>query len=127
MKGDRMRILLVDDEEELVSTLAERLFFRNIKADWVTSPDDALELAKNNRYDLALLDVKMPKINGFELKKKLTEQHPNMKFIFLTGHGLDKDYPIDISEAEVFNYLAKPCNIDNLIKTITNVLSSNKG
>ena len=122
-----MRILLVDDEEELVSTLAERLFFRDIKADWVTSSDDALELAKNNRYDLALLDVKMPKINGFELKQKLSEQHPNMKFIFLTGHGSDKDYQIGTSEAGVSNYLAKPCKIDNLVKTITKVLSNNKG
>ncbi|MBW2589457.1 MAG: response regulator, partial [Deltaproteobacteria bacterium] len=46
-----MRVLLVDDEEELVSTLAERLSYRGISADWVTSGLEALEMAKNYEYD----------------------------------------------------------------------------
>ncbi len=59
-----MRVLLVDDEEQLVSTLAERLAFRGIHANWVTSSTAALELIETDSFDLAILDVKMPKISG---------------------------------------------------------------
>ena len=117
-----MQILLVDDEAELVSTLAERLHYRKIKADWVTSAEDALKLVQTNKYDLALLDVRMPKINGFELKKKLQAQNPEMKFIFLTGHGSGKDHETGSLEAGESNYLIKPLNIEILLKKINDVL-----
>ena len=87
-----MKILLVDDEAELVSTLAERLSFRGIDADWATSAEDALSLSETETYDIALLDVKMPRVSGLELKKRLQEKRPDMKFIFLTGHGSEKDF-----------------------------------
>ncbi len=66
-----MRVLLVDDELELVSTLAERLNLRGIEADWVTSGEAALKQVEVKTYDLALLDIKIPKISGLSLKKKL--------------------------------------------------------
>ena len=66
-----MRVLLVDDEKELVATLAERLAIRGIDADWVTSSEEALKLAETETYDLAVLDVKIPRISGIELEKKL--------------------------------------------------------
>jgi len=119
-----MRVLLVDDEEELVSTLAERLFYRGINADWVTSGLAALEMAKNNKYDLAVLDVKMPGISGFELKKNLQNKHPAMKYIFLTGHGSEDDFKTGTKEAGAEYYLVKPVNIDSLIEKMNEVIGS---
>ena len=55
-----MNVLLVDDEEELVVTLAERLSIRDIDADWALSGEDALRMAAGKRYDLAVVDMKMP-------------------------------------------------------------------
>ena len=82
-----MRILLVDDEAELVSTLAERLSFRGIEADWVTTAEEALKQVEKQCYAVGVLDVKIPRISGLALKKLLEEKCPEMKFIFLTGHG----------------------------------------
>ena len=63
-----MRVLLVDDEAEFVTTLAERLTFRGFKVDYAIRALDALALAENNIYDLAVLDMKMPGTSGLELK-----------------------------------------------------------
>jgi len=107
-----MRLLLVDDEGELVSTLAERLSFRGIDADWAVSGEEALKMAETEQYDIAVLDVKMPKISGIQLKGMLEEKYPDMKFIFMTGHGSKNDY---IAGSAKDYYLVKPIAIDALV------------
>ena len=111
-----MRVLLVDDEEELVTALAERLSFRGIDADWATSGSQALELVDTHVYDVAVLDVKMPNISGIELKKRLEKTRPDMKYIFLTGHGSEEDFRAGSAEAS--QYLVKPLDIEILIETM---------
>ena len=111
-----MRVLLVDDEEQLVSTLAERLALRGIDARWTTSSLSALELVKTEIFDIAILDVKIPKISGLELKKRLQKLHPEMKFIFLTGHGSEEDFRIGAAEAGADFYLVKPVQIESLLE-----------
>ncbi len=73
-----MRILLVDDEKELVSTLAERLALRGVEADWVVSAEEALAAVERCAYDVAVLDVRMPRMGGLNLKKVLEERCPQM-------------------------------------------------
>jgi DNA-binding response OmpR family regulator len=111
-----MRILLVDDEQELVVTLAERLSIRGIEADWATSGEDALKLAETESYDLAVLDIKIPRISGINLKKELQKKNPYMKFIFMTGHGSEDDYKAGSAEAGAEYYLVKPIDIKTLIE-----------
>jgi DNA-binding response OmpR family regulator len=106
---------MVDDEKELVSTLAERLSFRGVLVDWTASAREALEMAEKKPYDLAVLDVKMPGIDGFKLKRALQEKHPKMKFIFLTGHGSEDYYRVGSAETGSEFYLVKPVQIENLI------------
>ena len=113
-----MNVLLVDDEEELVVTLAERLSIRDIDADWALSGEDALRMAADKRYDLAVLDMKMPKMNGLQLKVELQKQWPEMRFIFLTGHGSEEDFEAGASEAGDEYYLIKPVNIQELTAKI---------
>jgi DNA-binding response OmpR family regulator len=113
-----MRVLLVDDEEELVVTLAERLSLRDIDADWAVSGEDALRMAAEKHYDLAVLDMKMPKMNGLQLKAELEKRFPAMHFIFLTGHGSEEDFEAGASEAGEGYYLIKPVNIQELMAKI---------
>lgn len=115
-----MRILLVDDEEEFVATLAERLSIRGITADWVTNARDAENLVDTRQYDLAVLDVKMPKVGGRELRKIIEKKQPGIKTIYLTGHGSEEDYQAGRAEAEF--YLMKPININDLILKINDAL-----
>ena len=122
-----IRVLLVDDEEELVSTLAERLSLRGIEAVWVTNAEDALRRVTGSHYDLAILDVKLPKISGFKLKTKMEEMDPGMKFIFLTGHGSEDDFKTGAAEAGAAYYLVKPVSIDALIQKMKEVVESERG
>lgn len=118
-----MRVLLVDDEEELVSTLAERLALRGIEADWVVTADNALRVAESEPYDVAVVDVKIPGISGIELKKRLQKKCPHMKFVFMTGHGSEADYEAASAEAGAQYYLAKPVNIGLLIERMKEALN----
>ena len=115
-----MKVLLVDDEKELAATLAERLSFRQIDADWATSGQDALKMAEETAYDLAVLDVKMPKMSGIILMKRLRERHPEMKFIFMTGHGSEEDFTAGSADAS--HYLVKPVKLDALLEKMKEAL-----
>ena len=111
-----MRVLLVDDEEEFVATLAERLQLRGFEADWSTSAEESLSRVAEVAYDVAVLDVKMPKISGIDLKAKIQALSPDTKFIFLTGHGSEQDFIAGRSISEY--YLIKPVQIDDLVEKI---------
>ncbi|MEF2144525.1 MAG: response regulator [Desulfovibrionaceae bacterium] len=111
-----MKVLLVDDETELVSALAERLSFRGVEADWADSGDKALRMAAQASYDVAVLDVKMPRMGGLELRRKMAEMRPGMRFVFLSGHGSEEDYLEGSAEAS--SYLIKPIDIEELLRRI---------
>lgn len=113
-----MKILLVDDEVDFVSTLAERLSLRGMEVDWASRPEDALERIETTCYDLAVLDVKMPRVNGIALKKILQEKCPDMRFIFLTGHGSEEAFRAGTSEAGADYYLLKPVRLEDLLAKI---------
>lgn len=117
-----MKVLLVDDESELVSALAERLSFRGLEAEWVCSGAEAIDKVKDNEYDLAVLDVKMPRMSGLELRAELDKIRPGMKYIFLSGHGSEDDYNAGTAKAEC--YLVKPVKIEDLVDKINQALES---
>ncbi len=121
-----MRVLLVDDESDLASALAERLDMRGIEADWVDSGQEALERAATVHYDLAVLDLKMPKIGGLELKARMQARYPHMKFIFLTGYGSEKDFETVANDSGEQCYLVKPVEIEDLIR-LMNILTQDAG
>lgn len=117
-----MKVLLVDDEKELVSTLAERLSFRGIDVSYAVSAEQAIEMAESSAYDIAVIDVKMPKIRGFELKKILKEKYPGMRFIFVTGHGSEYDYRKAAEETGEEFYLLKPVQIEVLMEKMNKAM-----
>lgn len=122
-----MRVLLIDDEEELVSTLAERLSYRGINADWATSGKEALEKSERYSYDVAVVDIKMPQIGGIELKRILSKKYRHMKFIFMTGHGSDEDFRTGTEEAGAEYYLVKPVDIEELTQKLKKVMTRQGG
>ena len=69
-------------------------------------------------YDIAVLDMKMPKVGGIDLKKRLQERCPGMKFIFLTGHGSEEAFRAGSAETGADNYLLKPVQIEDLVDRI---------
>lgn len=116
-----MKILLVDDEVELVSAMAERLELRGYDVQWASSGGEALELVGETSFDVAVLDMKMPKISGLELRKKISAITPDTKFIFLSGHGSEGDFKAGCEVSEC--YLIKPVRIEELIAKIESARS----
>ena len=114
-----MKVLLVDDEQKFATMLAKRLALRGIDIDYVYAGDEAIAKAQAQRYDAAILDVKMPGIGGIELERKLKELDPCLKIIFLTGHGSKIDF--ETGSAEAACYLAKPIQIDELLTVLREV------
>jgi DNA-binding response OmpR family regulator len=111
-----MKVLLVDDEKKFAMMLSRRLELRGIDVDYVHTGEAAIDNARKNQYDIAILDVKMPGIGGIELKRKLIELAPGMKFIFLTGHGSGDDFETGSTEGSF--YLTKPLRIEKLIEIL---------
>lgn len=118
-----MKVLLVDDEEEMVSALSERLSMRGIDSECVLSGMDAVERVHRNRYDVVVLDVKMPGMNGLETMEKIQAVQPDTKIIFLTGHGSVADCEAGKNAGACF-YLMKPVDIEVLIESMNGALES---
>ena len=115
-----MKVLLVDDEKKFVAMLSKRLSLRGIDADYVHTGEEAIEMVKNKSYDVAVLDVKMPGIGGIELRRKLNDLEPDLRFIFLTGHGSRDDFEVGSAEANF--YLSKPLRIETLMEALENIV-----
>lgn len=118
-----MRVLLVDDEEEFVTTLAERLALRDFAVEYATKAADALALAERQVFDVAVLDMKMPGMGGLQLRELLEKKYPRMKFIFLTGHGSEDDWRAGSSGA---GYLIKPVDINTLIQKMNEAMDQHQ-
>ncbi|MCP4197960.1 MAG: response regulator [Proteobacteria bacterium] len=112
-----LRVLIVDDEEELVSTLVERLEIRGIHAHGVTTGKEALVCLQDEVFDVVLLDVKMPEIGGLVVIREIKERLPDLEVILLTGHGSDEDAQKGL-ELGAFEYIIKPFNLSVLIDVL---------
>ena len=112
-----LRVLIVDDEEELVSALVERLKLRGFAAHGVTDGSAALEFLEEEACDVVLLDVKMPGLGGLEVIRRIKTGDPHLEVILLTGHGSVKSVE-DGMALGAFDYLMKPVKIDNLVRIL---------
>lgn len=114
-----MKVLLVDDEQKFATMLAKRLALRGIDADYVFTGEDALKKVADTAYDVAILDIKMPGIGGIKLKNKLNEIVPDLKVVFLTGHGSQADFKSGAANGIL--YLAKPLQLERLIALLNDL------
>ena len=112
-----IQILLVDDEVRFLNTLAERLQIRDFEVVTATNGFDALEKARGFQLDLALIDLKMPGMDGEALLKELKKEHPLVEVIILTGHGSERSKEA-CKAAGSFSYLQKPCETRELVAVL---------
>ena len=119
MSMKKIKLLLVDDEEHFVKTLAERLQLRGLKPDVVLSGEAAMEFLQNAIPDVMVLDLKMPGIDGMEVLRRVKKSKPTTQVIILTGHGTDKDQA-EAMRIGAFEYHKKPVDIDALVFSIKN-------
>ena len=122
------RILLVDDESDVTTALTFALEDYGFEVDSYNNPLAALSNFKSNYYDLAILDIKMPEMDGFELSRKIRTEDENLRICFLTALTDLRDHMLDInglSPAFVKDrVIRKPISNKDLLSDINRIISS---
>ena len=117
------RLLVVDDEEDLLELLVHRLQRKGYNVDYSLTAEDALPLLKKHYYDVAIYDIRLPKMDGITLLKETKSIQPDVQVVILTGHGTIET-AIEAMKVGAFDYLAKPYNLSELELTITKALEN---
>jgi DNA-binding NtrC family response regulator len=118
MKKLAANVLLIDDEEQFLEVLGERLETRGLKVNTVTSGEDALTLIDDKNYDAIILDLAMPGIDGIETLKLLKEKNPDLEIIMLTGHATVQK-GIEAMKLGAEDFLEKPVELSVLLERIS--------
>ena len=114
---DKIKLLIVDDEVKFLDSIARRLEMRDFDVTKATSGKEAVEAARNDKFDLALLDLKMPGMDGKQVLEILKSEHKYLEVVILTGHG-SMDSAVECTKLGAFSYLPKPYELDNLLEIL---------
>lgn len=111
------KVLLVDDEEDFVNTLSQRLEVRGLKVTGAHRGEDAVKLADEQQFDAIVLDLAMPGMDGLETMKMIKENHPDAEIIILSGQGTVKT-SIEAMKLGAEDFLEKPVDLKELLSKI---------
>jgi len=107
------KVLIVDDEDDFRTLLVNRLNRKDYSATGCSSGEQAMEEMTHSIYHLAVIDLKMPGMDGLELLRLIKEKHPEMEVILLTGHG-STESAVEAMKLGAYDYLTKPVNLKEL-------------
>lgn len=111
------KVLLVDDEDDFLKTLTERLEMRGLKVTGATRGEEAVDLADKQEFDAIVIDLAMPGMDGLETLKHIKENHPDAEIIMLSGQGTVKK-STQAMKLGAEDFLEKPVNIKELLEKI---------
>jgi DNA-binding response OmpR family regulator len=111
------KVLLVDDEEEFLKTLSQRLEMRGLKVTGATRGEEAVGLADKQNFDAIVIDLAMPGMDGLETLKRIKESHPDAEIIMLSGQGSIKT-SIEAMKLGAEDFLEKPVDMKELLVKI---------
>jgi DNA-binding NtrC family response regulator len=113
----KIRLLIVDDEIQFLESIAKRLELRDFDVTRASNGMQAVEAARQGKFDLALLDLKMPGMDGKQVLEILKKEHKYLEVIILTGHG-SVDSAVECTKLGAFGYLPKPYELEKLLDTL---------
>jgi DNA-binding NtrC family response regulator len=119
MENEKINLLIVDDEVQFLESISKSLEVRDFNVIAVNRGEKAIEAARKNPVDIALVDLKMPGINGEETLKVLKAEHQWMEVVILTGHGTI-DSAVECTKIGAYSYLQKPCDLNELLEALKN-------
>ncbi|MDB5120469.1 MAG: zraR 3 [Sphingobacteriales bacterium] len=115
------KILIIDDERAIRSTLREILEYEDYQVEDVDNGIDGLEMIRKNGYDLVLCDIKMNKMDGMEVLTEGLNIQPDLPFIMISGHGT-VETAVEASKKGAFDFISKPPDLNRLLITVRNAL-----
>jgi len=114
MKAD---ILLVDDEEQFLKVLSQRMEGRGMKVDTSTSGEEALSKVQGKEFDAIILDLAMPGMGGMETLKRIRSENPDVQIIMLTGHG-SVEKGVEAMKEGAVDFLEKPADLNKIMEKV---------
>ncbi len=117
----KAKILLVDDEKAIRRTLSEILSFEDYDVSEAVDGLDCLAQLKQGKFELVILDIKMPNLDGMETLDRILELHPSLPVIMISGHA-DLDTAVEAVRKGAFDFISKPPDLNRLLITIKNAL-----
>ena len=114
---NKIQLLMVDDEVKFLKTITERLKLKFFEITTAANGVDAIEAAKNGRFDVAVIDLQMPGIDGVQVLEILKKNHKYLEVLILSGHATIES-AVDCTKLGAFKILEKPCDFDKLVDAI---------
>lgn len=111
------RVMLVDDEQDYLDALSARLEMRGMKVTAVSRGQEAVDIASDKKFDVILLDLAMPGMDGLETLKRIKENDPDAEIIILTGHGSVKA-GVEAMKLGAEDFMEKPVRFEQLLTRI---------
>jgi len=121
-----IRVLHVDDEPDFAAAVGKRLARRGVAMRTVASGGEALEALASEPFDVVLLDIKMPGMDGIKVLGEIKQRHPLVEVIMFTAHA-NTDIVISSLAMGACDYLLKPADVDELIQKITAAAGRRRG
>lgn len=115
------KILIIDDEKSIRSTLREILEYEKYQVDEAVDGEDGVSKLSKTKYDIALCDIKMPKLDGIEVLEKAQEVDPELPFIMISAHG-SIETAVDAVKKGAYDFIQKPPDLNRLLITVRNAL-----
>jgi len=115
------RILIIDDEKSIRKTMREILEYESYTVDEAENGMDGLKMIGDEHYDVILLDIKMPKMDGMEVLDKALEDNPDSPIIMISGHATVEN-AVEAVKKGAFDFISKPPDLNRLLITIRNAM-----
>jgi DNA-binding NtrC family response regulator len=115
--SEKIHLLMVDDEIKFLETITERLKLKFFEITSATNGKDAIEAAKKGKFDVAVIDLQMPGIDGVQVLEILKKNHKYLEVLILSGHA-SIETAVECTKLGAFKVLEKPCQFDNLVNAI---------
>lgn len=115
------KILVIDDERSIRNTLKEILEYEKHEVEIASDGMQGLELIKKSKFDVALIDIKMPEMDGIEVLEKVTKDYPDVQVVMISGHG-NVDTAVKALKMGAYDFIEKPLDLNRLLVTIRNAM-----
>ncbi|MCK5836264.1 MAG: response regulator [Desulfobacula sp.] len=116
-KHNKIHLLMVDDEVKFLKTITERLKLKFFDITSATNGADAIEAAKTGQFDVAVIDLQMPGIDGVQVLETLKKNHTYLEVLILSGHATIET-AVNCTKLGAFKILEKPCEFNELVAAI---------
>ncbi len=114
---EKIKLLIADDEVDFLSSIAKRLELRGFLVTTAVNGQEAVDAARRDKFDLALLDLKMPGLDGRQALQELKNEHKFLEVIILTGHG-SLESAVECTKLGAYGYLPKPYELEKLLEVL---------